>query len=189
MFNPIIIKNFLNKDDCEYLINTVKNVDCWEKNHGDFWENRILSDTTIYKDIDKIAGRLLYDVRIKISDVIKKEYKLSKQVYPDLCQVVRWFPGQQQPPHADDMKDTEGHEWYHHRDYGSIIYLNDNYDGGNTYYPKQKLSITPEIGTLLVHPGDQEHFHGVTKIKNSTRYTISSFWTLDKNYHDKWEIV
>lgn len=188
MFNPKIVKNFLTEQECKYLIDLVKNVEPWETGGSEFWNNRSLNAINIYNQIDEIAGKLLYNIRKKIGETIKEQYKLEKQVYPDLCQIVRWFPGQEQHPHADDMKNTDGNDWFHHREYGAVVYLNDDYFGGNTFYPKHDFYVKPEIGTLAIHPGDEEHFHGVTKIQNSVRYTIASFWTTEKEYFDGWTI-
>jgi hypothetical protein len=188
MFSPKLVKNFLTQEECDYLVNLVKGIEPWETGGSDFWNNRSLNGITLYNDIDKVAGTLIYNIRNKIKETIKQEYSLANEVYPDLCQIVRWFPGQEQHPHADDMKNTEGNDWFHHRDYGAIIYLNDDYDGGHTYYPNYNFDIKPETGALAIHPGDSDHLHGVTKIEKSTRYTIASFWTLDKEYHDGWTI-
>jgi hypothetical protein len=187
MFNPKVINNFLTKEECSYFVNLVKNVEPWETGGSEFWNNRSLNGINIYNNIDKIAGKLIYNIRDRIKETIKQEYKLD-DVYPDLCQIVRWFPGQEQSPHADDMKNTEENDWFHHRDYGAIIYLNDDYDGGHTYYPNYNFDIKPEVGTLAIHPGDSDHLHGVTKIEKYTRYTIASFWTRDKEYFDGWKL-
>jgi hypothetical protein len=77
---------------------------------------------------------------------------------------------------------------YEHRAYGSIIYLNDTYEGGHTYYKNFNHEVTPKAGALAVHPGDSEHLHGVTEIKDGMRYTIASFWTLDKGKSHDWPI-
>lgn len=182
------IENFLAKEDCQYLVNLVKNIEPWETGGSEFWDNRSLNGINIYNNIDKMAGRLIYTIREKIGEAIKEQYQIQQSVYPDLCQIVRWFPGQEQYPHADDMKNVDGHEWFHHRDYGAVLYLNDDYLGGHTYYPKHNFDIKPKTGTLAIHPGDDEHLHGVTKIENNIRYTIASFWTLDKEYFDGWTL-
>ena len=98
------------------------------------------------------------------------------------------FPETEQPAHADDMTNYEGMEWFHHRHYGAILYLNDDYKGGHTFYPQHNFEIIPKAGTLALHPGDTNHLHGVTKIKNSKRYTIASFWTREKKYSDGWSL-
>jgi hypothetical protein len=63
----------------------------------------------------------------------------------------------------------------------AIVYLNDDYDGGNTYFPQYDLSITPKAGNLLTFPCTLEYMHGVSEVKNHTRFTIATFWTYDKN--------
>ena len=188
MFNAKTITNFLTEEECLYLLDIVKNVEPWETGGDEFWSNRSLNGINIYNNIDKQAGKLMYEIRNKIGMAIKDQYNLKDEVYPDLCQVVRWFPGQEQHPHADDMTNIEGTDWFHHRHFGAIIYLNDNYSGGETYYPQYEKSIKPAVGTLAIHPGDTNHFHGVTKIEGGMRYTIASFWTLDKEYFDGWTI-
>jgi prolyl 4-hydroxylase len=188
MFSPKIVENFLTKDDCQYLIDVATSIEKWETGGNEFWDNRSLNAVNIYNNVDKMAGRLLYVIREKIGEAIKEQYKLDHDVYPDLCQIVRWFPGQEQHPHADDMKNTQGNDWFHHREYGAILYLNDNYSGGHTYYPNHNFDIKPKTGTLAIHLGDEEHLHGVTKVENNMRYTIASFWTTDKEYFDGWTL-
>jgi hypothetical protein len=92
-----------------------------------------------------------------------------------------------QPPHADDMTDTNI-SGFEHRSFGSIIYLNNDYLGGHTYYPNFDIEIIPEAGKLAVHPGDPNHLHGVTKIENGIRYTVASFWTTEKEKGNDWSI-
>jgi hypothetical protein len=191
MLNIKTIENFLSKEEIYSIVTFAKNVDQWENAGGNgFWDNRSLNAINIYNNYDKDLGEKLYNIREKIKKSIIKEYKLDVDVYPDLFQIVRWFPGQEQSPHADDMTniDDDSLGWFKHRHFGSIIYLNDDYTGGHTYYPEHDIDIVPKSGMLAIHPGDPEHLHGVTRIENSIRYTIASFWTLDKEYFDGWTI-
>ena len=184
MFNAITKENFITKANCEYLIKTVTGLDIWEGGGTGFWKNRVLNYYTILQR-DKKAAEIMLDANNRCGNVIKNNYAIP-EVYSDTLQIIRWFPGMEQPPHADDMTNTDilGFE---HRVFGSIIYLNDDYEGGQTYYPNYKISITPQAGKLAVHPGDPDHLHGVTKIEGGMRYTIASFWTLDKNKSHKWQ--
>ena len=192
MFNAKTVQNFITAEEANTIIDFVKSIEPWEDGGSDFWNNRSLNAINIYRDMSPEIGKTLYDIRQKLGEEIKNLYGLS-EVYPDLFQVVRWFPGMEQSPHADDMTDAMEHEkhlveWFSHREYGAIIYLNDNYSGGHTYYPNQGFDIAPEVGKLAVHPGDPEHLHGVTKIEGNVRYTLASFWTRDKEYFDGWII-
>lgn len=179
MFNAKTSLNFISKDKCEYIINTVKDCNLWESGGSDFWDNRVINlhkVKSIYPEIFEI----MVDANMRCSEFIKKEFNLNNDIYSDTLQIIRWFEGMNQPPHADDMTNTDI-EGFDHRMFGSIIYLNNNYSGGHTFYPNFDFSIQPEVGKLAVHPGDPEHLHGVTKIEGGIRYTIASFWTMDRS--------
>jgi len=178
MFNAKTIDNFISKEESNKIIEFVKGIEPWESCPVEFWDNRGLHARNIYNNQSKEIGQLLYDIRIKIGEELKRLYNLE-EIYPDLLQVIRWFPGIEQTPHFDDMTDK-------HREFGSIVYLNDDYSGGHTYYPNYNFDIKPEVGKLAIHPGDKDHLHGVSKIEDSIRYTIVSFWTQDKNHFDGW---
>lgn len=197
-FNAITIENFVSKRDADALVRFVQSIEDWDNDGKDgFWDGRSLNAVTVYEKYNKDVGLYLYELRDKVAKAIANAYG-EEVVYPDLFQIVRWFPGQEQPPHCDDMTDHKheedlmlkpdgpGLEWYEHRHYGSIIYLNDDYNGGQTYYPQHDVFITPKAGMLAVHPGDPNHMHGVTTVKDSIRYTIASFWTREKEYYDSW---
>lgn len=186
MFNAVVVNDFLSKDEVHTLLEFAKGVDVWESGGGEFWSNRCLNAVTIYRDRDKEVGALLSNIRDRIKKTITDSYGLGTPIYPDLTQLVRWFPGMEQSPHCDDMTNLENHDWFNHRHYGAIIYLNDDYEGGHTFYPTQNVSVTPQAGALAIHPGDEEHLHGVTKVEGAIRYTIASFWTHNKEYFDGW---
>ena len=179
MFNAKVIPGFLSEEDCKYVVDVVSKLDTWEGAGNEFWANRALNLPNIRKNIDPKVADIVADAIIRLKQTIMSEYKLDKEVYHDTAQVIRWFPGMEQPPHADDMTNTE-HKGFEHRVFGAIIYLNDNYSGGHTYYPQHGIEVTPKAGTLAIHPGDTDHIHGVTKIEGTTRYTIASFWCYDK---------
>lgn len=183
MLNAITKDNFIEKENCEYLINFATQFEQWEGGGAGFWDNRVLNYHTVLKH-DKKAAEILLDANVRCGNVIKNNYHLS-EIYSDTLQIVRWFPGLEQQPHCDDMTNTTitGLE---HRAFGSIIYLNSDYQGGETYYPNFNYKITPQVGTLAIHPGDPEHLHGVTKIEGGMRYTVASFWTKTKQFGQDW---
>lgn len=187
MFNVKLVDDIVTKEEIQYILDIVKTIEPWENGGSDFWDNRTLNAVSLYNMGYHELGRLLYDVRNRVESNIKKHY-LEEEIYSDLFQIVRWLPGMEQHPHADDMTDTEGTEWFHHRHYGAIIYLNDNYSGGQTYYPQHEVEVNPKAGMLALHPGDTNHYHGVKKVSDSIRYTIASFWTRDSKYSDGWKI-
>ena len=57
--------------------------------------------------------------------------------------------------------------------YGVLMYLNEDFDGGETCYPELGIEYKPKPGVLLIH--DAGNMHGVNSISNGTRYSMTSF--------------
>ena len=55
-----------------------------------------------------------------------------------------------------------------------VLGLNDTYEGGGTWFPKQKILLDEPIGTLSVHP-TLTHRHGARCVIEGVRYTLISF--------------
>lgn len=184
MFNAKVIEDFLPKEDCDYLIKSAILSNLWKTAGHEFWDNRTINYTDMLV-FDKKAADIMLDALVRSKQAIKKAYGLE-EIYPDLLQVIRWFPGMSQTPHSDDMSHTDitGHE---HRAFGSVLYLNDDYEGGHTYYPNFNFDVTPKAGALAFHPADVEHLHGVTEVKDLVRYTIAAFWTKQENMGMRYE--
>jgi hypothetical protein len=188
MFKAKTWDNIATQEEINKILLFARNTTDWEDGGSEFWSGRSLNAINVYNK-NKTIGKILYDIRERVKDKISIDMADGLEVYPDLFQIVRWYDGMEQTPHADDMVNAgEGYEWFHHRHFGAILYLNDDYSGGHTFYPKYNIEITPKPGTLAVHPGDDNHLHGVTKINGNTRYTLASFWTLDKEYWDGWTL-
>lgn len=186
MFNAKTFDGFLSPDKCEFLINSANQANLWGGGGAEFWAGRV-TDFQYLKKVNKEAASILVDANNRCKEAIKETYNLDKDIYSDTLQIIRWFENMSQPPHADDMSNTEV-VGYSHRVFGSIIYLNSSYSGGHTYYPNYNIEVTPEVGKLAVHPGDPNHLHGVTTITGGMRYTIASFWTYDKEKSFEWTI-
>jgi hypothetical protein len=187
MFKAITKDNFISKEDCEYLINLVESTDLWSSVPGSTWDKRSIHVGPTYSHLGKKAFNIIKNATLAVQEIIKLEYDLSENVYPDIASINRWFPGMSQHPHADDMTNTEI-KGFEHRVFGSLIYLNDNYSGGLLYYPQYDFTITPVTGLLAIHPGDTDHIHGVSEVKDNMRYTISSFWVYDKGRGIDWSL-
>jgi hypothetical protein len=186
MFNAKTFSGFIPLDKCQYLIKAAIRSEAWESGGSEFWDNRVINYSRL-REFDYVAADIMLEANVRCKAAIREAYELDQDVYSDTLQVIRWFEGMSQTPHADDMSNTDI-KGFDHRVFGSIIYLNDDYAGGHTYYPNFDIEVTPEAGKLAVHPGDPEHLHGVTAIESGMRYTIASFWTFDKAKAHDWSI-
>ena len=62
-------------------------------------------------------------------------------------------------------------------DIATLIYLNNDYDGGDIYFPKYEISFKPEPGDLLCFPDNPSFVHGVKPIIRGTRFTLPRWFT------------
>jgi predicted 2-oxoglutarate/Fe(II)-dependent dioxygenase YbiX len=62
-----------------------------------------------------------------------------------------------------------------------VIYLNDDYEGGEIYFPNLSLELKPLPGTLITFPGTLRYLHGVRRVTGGMRHTIASFITFDES--------
>jgi len=115
-------------------------------------------------------------VRFAIEDHFGRE--LSTQ-YPNIR---RWDAGDSQPLHADG-EDLEGrpNESYP-VDYASVIYVNDDYEGGELHFPLQGITYKPAAGTAVFFPANRRYAHSVLEVKSGTRYTAPQFWVPVKHF-------
>jgi hypothetical protein len=58
--------------------------------------------------------------------------------------------------------------------YGMVVYINDDYDGGEIYYTKQNLVYKPKAGDFVVHSAEDHCEHGVYPVKTNVRYSFPS---------------
>jgi hypothetical protein len=137
----------------------------------------------------------LYDKVInKAKETI--EDRFGVKVIVEQALLNRWRPGREQQPHIDYLIEEEGKDkspLYEHgmndefidqfkknfstKHFSSLIYLNEDFVGGELYFPQHNLEIKPITNTIISFKGDVEHMHGVKKVESGIRYTLSLFWT------------
>lgn len=74
--------------------------------------------------------------------------------------------------------DKQGHLSLHHdHSYFTCgVRLNDEFDGGGTYFPRYGVCVTPKRnGNAFIHPGAITHKHGARPIHAGVRYIVVSF--------------
>ena len=177
----IINENFLSKKECNHLLKfSIDNPKLYETQCREtdlFWDKRTIpcfgSHLTI--DLQALSWKYLKKVETEIEKV--SEYS---SVFCDNLNFVKWWSGYEQPPHADGETTDGSNHPFPWRKFGCVYYLNDNYDGGEIWFPNFNIEIKPKPNTMIFFPGDTLHLHGVREVTNGTRHTIASFWGYDE---------
>ena len=100
------------------------------------------------------------------SDINYHGRKFDERAYVNHITIVKWPAGEKQKTHKDLPIYSST----------SIIYLNDNFDGGETRVGD--VIVKPKTGKIITFTGN-EHEHEVFEVKNGSRYTIAVWYGND----------
>lgn len=87
------------------------------------------------------------------------------------------------PNYTDDtyesQRDRFPYLWSGHL--SILAYLNDDYEGGELYFPEHDFGVRPKKGMIILFPGSLHYVHGVAPVTSGTRYTLSQ-WSKFKDF-------
>lgn len=131
-----------------------------------------------------LDGMFFEQLREKYKEAV--ELVFEREVKANTSHAQKWVVGGFAAPHSDNS-DFEGEpNPFEINKYVGILYLNDNYEGGNLYFPDHDIDFKPTAYSYYVFPGGIENIHGVREILEGTRYTMVSFWDFaDAEYSDE----
>lgn len=177
------IPNFLTPVECDLIVelskNRLSNSFVYSENSDDYvTKYRISEQCWLNNEVDPLIK--------KISDLVAKRTGTSISDQEEL-QVVRYKPGGYFRPHYDAcdgnkqfckrMNDGKGP-----RLLTVLVYLNDDYSGGETIFPNLKKTIQPEKGKAILfysidHRGDilRDSLHGGDPVKSGEKW-IANKW-------------
>jgi predicted 2-oxoglutarate/Fe(II)-dependent dioxygenase YbiX len=183
----VIIEDFLSKDQVGKLMEAfqgTRHLLGKESIDTDYWKNRVLFSRQIQKEFPE-AFKIMHDAHTRMHHELGKKFGFTMPVYADTVQLVHWAEGLFMPPHADNSNPDmtpHGMPW---RAFGSIVYVNDDYEGGAVYFTALDAVVKPKAGMLLAFSGGMHHEHSVLKVTKGERITMPSFHTFDEKQADE----
>lgn len=146
-----------------------------------------------FKYNDKVLG-LKNNENAKLIDMYQEIYNVVKfciddytkywgidVTYYEVFNFVKYQgPGQQFRIHAD-------HSPVYSATVSAVIYLNDNYEGGELYFPRlDKLTYKPGFGDIAIFPSNYIYEHASLDIVSGTKYCVVVMTDLNDNAHREW---
>lgn len=144
-----------------------------------YWNNRFLW----YSDIARerpAAAATMREAQQRAVGLLQEFYGLNAPVYSDILQIVRWKQGMFMPPHADNANPDGSPHGMPYRDFAGIVYINDDYEGGELYFTALDIAVKPRPGMFVAMTGGFHHEHAVLRVRSGTRLTMPSFMTFDR---------
>jgi len=150
--------------DCQAVIEYVNKLNQWEVSpyegpHQMQTESRVL---------DMPLNKLIFDAVSQAVAEYRKTAPLLQIAYDEGYKVLKYEVGQEFPPHIDQnqlpMMFT--------RCLSIVLYLNDDFVGGETVFGDIGVTIKPQTGHALVFPSNFAYPHCSTPITQGTKYSL-----------------
>lgn len=110
---------------------------------------------------------------------VLREYVMDMSIYMWALEGDGWDNLQSENFLARYTPNAQGHLSIHHdsSDITCLVQLSDldEYEGGGTWFRRQRQLIKNEIGYVTIHPGNITHKHGARAVTEGARYIIVSF--------------
>lgn len=135
-------------------------------------------------DLEDIAGEIIDLFRNVVTNVINPFYEFEVKD-SELPQLLHYGVDGHYMPHCDgeSLWKPPGNEpliWRKStdRDLSTVLFLNDEFEGGDFVFPELRVRVRPEPGMLVCFPSTHEYLHGVEPVTKGTRYSIVNWMTV-----------
>jgi prolyl 4-hydroxylase len=99
--------------------------------------------------------------------------------YAEPCSILRYRAGDFYKRHVDNLllssRFQEVEQGIPTRDISLVGYLNDDFEGGETYFDRQGVKVKPEAGAVLAFPSYFTHPHASLPVEKGQKYAFTSW--------------
>jgi predicted 2-oxoglutarate/Fe(II)-dependent dioxygenase YbiX len=183
-FGMNLYKNAIKKEECVNIVNTLERElslgipeiywHVGKVNDGEELKKTRDCTTLVYKKED-LGNSIpfnqgLYDVHDSIEkslDNCLNHYASKwhlKTDYKESLHLIKYLPGNFFKLHADSGP-------FYPSTISSIFFLNDEYEGGELYFPRLNLTIKPDAGDILLFPSMFIYEHAVLEVFSGIKYS------------------
>lgn len=170
-------------EECEALRDFYDRTSWLDGLGTDYQGQNVVYTTDLYNfaGIDREEYELVIEIKKRMRG-IAQEIWAPMPVYIESGNLNIFKVGSSMGEHADNEQPTgPGGSWVPNhspwREFFSILYLNDNFGGGETYWPKLGLRVKPRVGTAIFSPANRYYTHEVKKVKYFDRYAFAQWYT------------
>jgi hypothetical protein len=176
--------DFLNQEELSYLLNIIK-----------IGESRYKGTKLHYSALHDFTGdewnsnnQFFTKLNNKIFDFVTKAYNTEfirekdnwglnihkVNSFTDAhVDIIEHSPGPQKPGFTEPTYLNWKDAWDGYL--ACNVYLNDDYEGGEVYFPERNYTFKPKSNSIVTWPGNKNFIHGITKTKITNRYVYGFF--------------
>jgi predicted 2-oxoglutarate/Fe(II)-dependent dioxygenase YbiX len=130
----------------------------------------------INNSIEESIDSDLYYINNQIRSAIltaSKDYSKTYNIdlgYLTPISISKYSTGKEMGPHIDSYGDERSPVL------SVVLYLNDNYEGGELNFPQQDVRIKPSAGSIVVFPSIAPYYHQSKIVNSGIKYMSPGFW-------------
>lgn len=115
-----------------------------------------------------------YMVLLAATNPYAKKYDIQEQFFHEGYSLLRYRNGEEYKGHYDGGTKIN-------RVTSAILYLNNDYEGGELEFPNFGIKIKPEPGMLVLFPSNYAYRHIAHPVTSGTKYALVT-WLRDQPY-------
>lgn len=191
--NVLIFEDFLTPEEINLLDSFMRNFnyDGLIDHEFKYWGKRLINGYQMslnpgYENIMDDIKPTLALLQQRVKDVLN-EHDHEAEWVPSEHNLIKMFDGASDSFYNGETElemfvhiDNQGHMespimW------GAVVYFNDDYEGGEIYYPDYDYWYKPKAGSMAMHEGNTRH--GVKKVTSGERFCGASLVTIKGNWN------
>lgn len=174
----LVMHEYLSRELCETIKHYADTQTFTDLHVDDFGVSRLdPSRITNHVEIDGVAFQVLSIFNDVFCNRVAPFFNVEFEWY-ERPQILRYPPGGKYNEHSDaDNWKADESAWRRclDRDYSVIVYLNDDFEGGDLRMVRQEYLLRPKPGTIVAFPSDHHFTHAVLPTTQGIRYAIVSW--------------
>jgi len=127
-----------------------------------------LANNPVMQNIHNQFNMLL----LATTNVYAKKYNIHEPFYHETYSLLKYSSGQSYSEHYDGATGIG-------RCISCLVYLNDNYDGGEIEFINFGVKIKPQAGMMIIFPSNFAYRHIAHPVTNGTKYSLVT-WIKDR---------
>lgn len=173
------IENFLSADEIQIILK-----ECLEENSGSFSEGGwLFKSDSVQREINNIAIKVL--VKSESREIFDKENGVFDRIrkvtshlgeYRENYTLQKFIPISPKDWYGNQLALDFHHEDSDERNFGMtagiIIYLNDEFKGGDLVFKNKNFKLKPKAGMFVCIPVTEEYSHAVSHVLEKERITL-----------------
>jgi predicted 2-oxoglutarate/Fe(II)-dependent dioxygenase YbiX len=178
-----LVNNVLEPDLCQHIIQVTKTFQAGTAGIlVNTVDNRIRSSNLLQlggsDPLLRSTNELLFNKLAIVQNLLYETYGI-KFPYAEPCSVLHYREGHFYKRHVDNIllssRFQELEQGIPTRDVSVVGYLNDGFEGGETYFDRQDIKVNPKAGSILVFPAYFTHPHESLPVRKGEKYALTSW--------------